>query len=57
MLAASTRIAAGLESIKLPNLVSAAAHLRKHLNNHCGEQTTIIFDLFLGFGFGFISED
>lgn len=53
LLAASSRIGAGLEGMNAAELPAATNRLRSHIAGACGVQATIVFDLFGGFGAGF----
>jgi len=56
LLAASSRIGAGLEDMNAVDLPAATNRLRVHVADQCGQQSTIVFDLFGGFGAGFTHE-
>ncbi|MEE1564683.1 MAG: hypothetical protein V1249_06845, partial [Acidimicrobiales bacterium] len=56
LLAASSRIGAGLEGMNAGDLPTATTRLRSHIVDECGAQATVVFDLFGGFGAGFIEE-
>ncbi len=56
LLAASSRIGAGLENMNAAELPAATNRLRAHVADECGVQSTVVFDLFGGFGAGFTHE-
>lgn len=56
LLAASSRIGAGLEGMDAGDLPTATTRLRAHIADECGAQATVVFDLFGGFGAGFVQE-
>jgi hypothetical protein len=56
LLAAISRIGAGLENMNAVDLPAATNRLRVHVADQCGQESTIVFDLFGGFGAGFTHE-
>ena len=56
LLAASTLIGAGLGDMDAVELPAATNRLRAHVADECGLQSTVVFDLFGGFGAGFTHE-